>query len=100
MRKPRIGVKYCGNCNPLINGPEVVKEIAQRVPEVNLVSPDLPDCAACLVVSGCRRDCASRSGLSETVVVIAGNSVDNEEYQLKELAAEAARRIKMLLGQS
>lgn len=96
MNRPRIVIKYCGNCNPTIRVIEVVKEILDSFPGAIILPPESSDYDFTLLVSGCRRDCASRTEPGHRTVVIAGCSVDNEEYEISELAAMVIKKIKQI----
>lgn len=97
VKNPRIVIKYCGNCNPAIKVVEVVKSITDRLPGAIILPDDHPERDLTLLVSGCRRDCVTRSESDGETVIVAGNSVDNEEYEISELAFEAVKKIKQKL---
>lgn len=76
----RIGVKFCGNCNPKIPGGEIFREIKDKAQELlteaEFVSADSTDIGVMLVISGCPVDCATRPQGSYPEVVVAGESVN------------------------
>jgi len=70
-----IGVKYCGNCNPVIDSKKILEETIKCLPEYQFVVPD-KNITALLVLSGCESDCATRPDLQVKTIVVAGLSVD------------------------
>lgn len=55
----RIGLKYCGGCNPSYERVEYVRAIEQAAGgRIEWVSPDAGGFASLLVVSGCDKECA------------------------------------------
>jgi len=57
-RKTRLGVKYCGGCNPEFDRVEMVRQIASRLAErVELVSWQDPVIDGLLIVAGCQTAC-------------------------------------------
>jgi hypothetical protein len=58
MRTRRIGLKYCGGCNPKYDRMQAVESIKKRLEEkVDLVSYEDPDAEETLVVTGCPTAC-------------------------------------------
>lgn len=60
----KIGIKYCGGCNPKYNRGEAVKQIIDRYPEMEFenVKPDI-FYDYILIINGCDRGCAEHEGL-------------------------------------
>jgi hypothetical protein len=58
----RIGLKYCGGCNPRYDRVQAVAFIEKRLQDrVDLVSYEDPDTEAILVVAGCPTACVNLS---------------------------------------
>ena len=62
----RIGIKYCGGCNPVYNRGRQVKRLQEQYPEheFDFAAGDMKECEIGLVVCGCVRACASVDGLT------------------------------------
>ena len=62
----RIGIKYCGGCNPVYNRGRQVKRLQEQYPEheFDFAAGDMKECEIGLVVCGCVRACASVDGLA------------------------------------
>lgn len=96
-----VYVKYCGNCNPQVDGPEIVKKIRYRMK--SLVTVDLHDCELLLVVSGCLKDCAKRPNVQVPEVVVAGASIDHTpvtEAKLPEILINKLEAIKHAMARN
>jgi len=85
MGKFRVGVKYCGNCNTIIDGPGLVSDLREKMPEVEFVGYDDPASDLLLIVSACAVDCATRPDWQGPTVVIAGETVDHVSYENSEM---------------
>jgi hypothetical protein len=58
----RIGIKYCGGCNPLYDRVATVKTLEQKLRgKAVFVSPDREEVDLLLAVQGCDRACADLS---------------------------------------
>ncbi|AET68096.1 hypothetical protein Desor_2542 [Desulfosporosinus orientis DSM 765] len=90
-----VGVKYCGHCNPLIEGPEIVKKIKLLQPDkLEFVSWHEAEKDILLIVSGCAADCAERPPFNGPVISVAGSSVERIQYALTELPGQILKKIK------
>lgn len=61
----KIGIKYCGGCNPRYNRGEEVNKIIEKYPEIDFEPAKegaYYDCI--LIVSGCRSACAGHHTLN------------------------------------
>ena len=72
----RVGIKYCGNCNPTIDGPALVKKLREIMSETEFLPYEHPCKDVLLVVSACSADCATRPQPPGPEVVVAGRSVN------------------------
>lgn len=76
----KVGVKFCGNCNPHLPAKEVFQEIKEKLikkgAKVEFVPWDDQAKEILLVLSGCPVDCASRPEGDYEEVVVAGESVN------------------------
>ncbi len=61
MVRMRIGVKYCGGCNPGYERVEVIEDVRSQAGERFLfLCPDQQDLDGVIAVSGCPRACAEK----------------------------------------
>ncbi len=90
----KIGVKYCGNCNPQINGPKLVKKVKKLLPDSLFLSAEVPDIDVLLIVSGCPVDCATRPKFIGPLVVIAGKTVDRMPCEAAKIAEVVAEKLQ------
>ena len=77
----RVGVKYCGGCNPEYDRVVLVEQIKERLEgKVSFVPPESEGIDIILTVNGCKTACADLSGFRgiETWTVI-GNE-EGEEF--------------------
>jgi len=74
---PRVGIKFCGGCNPVVERGLVAQRIRGELEEEACWVSGEEETDFLLIVNGCRTACADtaevRSGLP--VVVVAGESV-------------------------
>ena len=60
----RVGIKYCGGCNPRYDRIAVVKQLARDFPQHDFLGThSVTDPNVLLVFCGCRTACADVSGL-------------------------------------
>ncbi|WP_421071329.1 hypothetical protein [Pelotomaculum propionicicum] len=95
-RKLRVGVKYCGHCNPYIDGPALVHNLEQLVQNVELVSWDNPTYDVLLMVSACMSACLSRPSFNGPWIEIVVNEI--RKYQVTD-GSPAELFLKVLLDE-
>lgn len=82
----RIGVKYCGNCNPQINSPEIIRALGNLLPEEYRFIPWAQgDYRVLIVMGGCPADCADRPEFSGPLISVAGKHVDLQAVEEKDI---------------
>ena len=94
--KVRVGIKFCGNCNPYIAAGEILESIKSRlatIGEVELVHHDKPGLDFLLVLSGCPVDCAERPSGKFIEIVAAGETVNRTDYPAGEIADQVVEKI-------
>jgi len=94
MKNLKVGVKYCGNCNPQIDGPALVKKIGAEMPEAEILPADSPEIEALLIVSGCPVDCATRPSYRGRTVVVGGANIDYVSYNVSQLAGVVIKKLR------
>ena len=77
----RIGLKYCGGCNPGYDRVALVNQIEKSLQrEVEFVSPESEDVAIILAVQGCSTACANLSPFQGLQIWIITNIEDAEKF--------------------
>ncbi len=89
----RIGVKYCGHCNPEVEGQELVAKILALEPEIIVVNWE-EDKNLLLVISGCAIDCVSRPTFQGPVINVAGRFVEQFMHSLQDLPNAVLLKIR------
>jgi hypothetical protein len=85
-----IGIKYCGGCNPHIDRTKLVQKISKLLPPEYIfttLKSSLWDIG--IMVCGCPTACADKpefKNLARKWIIVAGNSVDQNNAPEKELA--------------
>lgn len=97
--KAKIGVKYCGNCNPNLDGPELVKELQQLNPDLLFTSYQAEDIEVLLIVSACQVDCASRPDFQGLAVIVGGYTLDFTPIEPSRLASAVSQKLRERLGE-
>ncbi len=59
----RVGIKYCGGCNPRYDRPDFVRRLAEACPGASFVPARPGGQERLLVVCGCTARCADLTGL-------------------------------------
>lgn len=97
----KIGIKYCGGCNPQIDRVRLARNIIQMLPPDFVVteasSREPWDIG--VLICGCPAACAERSHLKSLALnwlLIAGSSVDCETCPEEKLAQAAAEKLKKI----
>lgn len=101
----KIGIRYCGGCNPGIDREEITKGILRRLAMAGIDyrilydgDEEYPD--FWLTISGCERDCTGRKD-SLPEVVVAGHSVNLwKTVGTDNIVHEAVRCVLELAGPS
>ena len=97
----RIGVKYCGGCNPRIDRSKLVREIVRMMPpESRLVAESpLNPWDAGILVCGCPVACADRPEVRRMArrwIRVGGETVDLESVPEDGMARVIAGKLKTL----
>ncbi len=77
----RVGVKYCGGCNPEYDRVALVEQIKERLEgKVSFVPPESEGVDIILAVNGCRTACADLSGFRGIETRAVTGIEDGEEF--------------------
>lgn len=72
----RVGVKFCGNCNPHCDMPALLAGLSARMPDVVFVGWNDGNFDVLLVLNGCPAACATRPAFAGPVILVSSDSVD------------------------
>ncbi len=60
----KVGIKYCGGCNPKYNRTEMVNKLINKYPEIDFEPvKEHVFYDAVLIINGCKRSCAGHQML-------------------------------------
>lgn len=77
----KIGIKYCGGCNPYYDRVALVKRIERRLQgKVEFVSPDNGKVDLVLAVEGCKTACADLGSFNGKEIRVITQSEDVDEF--------------------
>jgi hypothetical protein len=80
----RIGLKYCGGCNPHYDRVALVRRIEKRLEgRVEFVSPESDDVDLILAVQGCSTACADLSPFQGMKIRVITDITDAENFILE-----------------
>lgn len=67
----KIGIKYCGGCNPNYNRVAAMERIRSCLgPEVEFVRYDCKDAICILIIKGCDTECIDLNGYGQTHLIM------------------------------
>jgi hypothetical protein len=93
----KVGVKFCGNCNPHLDCPKLLQELIQEARGIRFVHWSETDFDLLLILSACPIDCATRPDFQGPTVIVSGSMVDRRtmsEDLLLNSILEALYRLK------
>jgi hypothetical protein len=77
----KVGIKYCGGCNPDYDRVALVKQLESRLQgKVEFVSHENADLDLVLAVEGCKTACADLSSFDEKKIRMISQSEDAEGF--------------------
>lgn len=97
MEKVKVGVKYCGHCNPYSDGPAIIKATEALATGLEFVSWGDDEKKVLLIISGCLNDCVSKPAFDGPVVHIANNTLNGKQWTADELPGVIVTTIMSLL---
>jgi len=79
--KTRIGIKYCGGCNPEYDRVKTAKMIANQLKDVaELVDYRNSDVDSYLLITGCKTACVDTAQLRDLPIVKVCNLAEVEQF--------------------
>jgi hypothetical protein len=77
----KVGIKYCGGCNPYYDRVALVRQIEKRLGErVEFVSAANDDVDLVLAVEGCNTACADLSSFDNKEIRIISKTEDADDF--------------------
>jgi transcription antitermination factor NusA-like protein len=77
----KIGIKYCGGCNPYYDRVALVQRIESRLQgKAEFVSPDTDSVDLVLAVEGCKTACADLGSFDGKEIRVITQDEDVEEF--------------------
>ena len=93
----RVGVKYCGNCNPRIDAPGIIKTLASAEGAPSFVRwSDPAGYDVLLIFSGCQVGCASHPPFDGPVIVATSESIQRQPVEEGQLADALMKELRAL----
>lgn len=95
----RIGIKFCGGCNPYIDRELLARRLIEELRKHNCIPEffQISGCAAVVVINGCKVGCAEVP-IGENTFTICGTELDMVPIPEEDLArATIDKIVKRLL---
>jgi hypothetical protein len=93
-KKRRIGLKYCGGCNPRHDRVETARLIKERLKDrIEFVSHEDEDIEGILIITGCPAACADRTPFVGRPIWTVTGPEDAERF-IEEMSETALRKIE------
>ncbi|MFZ5753641.1 MAG: hypothetical protein ACOY3J_05330 [Bacillota bacterium] len=97
----KIGIKYCGNCNPHIDSPAIINYLKEHSKgEWEFVSWNDNEMALLIIMSGCPADCATRPDFQGKVISVSGLYVDLHPVEEKVLKETLLKKVYETLNKT
>lgn len=93
MAKIKVGVKFCGNCNPCVDGPAIIGAAGIIADNIEFVSWACAEKDLLLIFSGCTVDCVNKPAFEGPVVNVVCTCLDGRPWTERELPGELIRAI-------
>lgn len=89
----KIGVKFCGNCNPQVNTLQLLEEIKEYYYDIKFVKWDEEDYDLLIVLNSCSVGCSTHPDFFGTKIIIENNSINYEPVSKENLFCETIKTI-------
>ncbi len=89
----KIGIRYCGGCNPRYDRNREVEKLKAKFPETEFVHADDPNSILCILVCGCPSACLTDEGLYGKEILRTSQRKDfvKAGEQIKQLLEEVTK---------
>lgn len=92
-QRKKIGVKFCGNCNPQIKASDLLQKLKNHYKDVDFVKWDELNYDILIILNSCPVGCATHPNFSGTKIIIKNNSINYEPVSQEELFDEVIKTI-------
>jgi hypothetical protein len=89
----KIGIKFCGNCNPHIDTVELSEMLKNYFKEIQFVNWDAGDYSILLVLNSCTVGCATHPNFSGPKIITKNDSINYESVLPEDLFKELVKKI-------
>jgi len=86
----RVGVKFCGNCNPNIETAAIYKELIED-DSIEYISANNPPYDALLILNGCKIACTKIPAFSGPIILLDEDTINNVSVPKSQMAGELKR---------
>lgn len=90
----KVGVKFCGNCNPYIDTVALLNSIKNNLRDIELVRWDESEFSVLMILNSCPVGCASHPDFTGPKIVVTSDGVNYEPV----LPEDLLDRILEVLG--
>ncbi len=74
----RIGIKFCGNCNPYVDTIELLDKLKSHYKKMEFVKWDEEDYLILLILNSCPVGCATHPDFSGPTIIVKSDSINCE----------------------
>jgi hypothetical protein len=92
----KIGVKFCGHCNPQADMPALLETLAKAEPCLDFGRWELPGYEVLLVLNACSAGCATKPTFDGTVLWVTPASVNDCPIEKGELCTTILQKLRTL----
>lgn len=90
----RIGIQFCGGCNPHIDRGSIAMELRDRLADEGYeIVWNRTDCDFVIFISGCTASCAERQSCGEPSIRVAAATVDFIDVAEHEMTAKIIKKV-------
>lgn len=96
MRSMKVGIQFCGGCNPRIDRGHIARELQQALVSMGyIVVYNNLDADIMIFLSGCMTGCAFKFNPKDPpYVMVAATTVDSEDIGESHIVPEVVRRVR------
>lgn len=90
----KVGVKFCGGCNPYIDRKNVIERVKSMLPTGKFTFEyfDFDNCEIFLVINGCSLACAKFAD-KKNIIMVSGFAIDGKQYTEEDLPLAVFKRL-------
>lgn len=101
MTTRRVGIKFCGGCNPRIDRGRIAKEVARLLDPAGIeVLYSLETAQFAIFLSGCTANCANKYDANNIPsVVVADKTINSLAIEEEEIVDEIVMKVRSYFEQ-